>query len=208
MSENLSARSDDSREAQATACLKAGETHRVLLLAVARKLAGSDEGGMDLFQQTLLNCHEAIQRHGFVGDRYEFYLLKSLRYLAYKEQREAKRWAPLPQQPMADPSDDDFTDGELSRAEGWAQRSISPEASNAGGPDALAQLADQMQEEIRARFSPADRIALRLHVQGESYRDIAALVGGGDHTWISRRVNRMKETLRETFAQAWAALAE
>ena len=50
---------------------------------------------MDLFQQTVLNCHDAIQRHGFHGDRYEFYLLKSLRYLAYREAKVAKRWAPL-----------------------------------------------------------------------------------------------------------------
>ena len=76
--------SEDLREAQATACLKAGETYRALLLSVARKLAGSDEGGMDLFQQTLLNCHDAIQRNGFNGDRYEFYLLRTLRHAHHR----------------------------------------------------------------------------------------------------------------------------
>ena len=57
---------------------------RGLLLAGARKLAGSDEGGMELFQQTLLNCHDAIQRNGFNGDRYEFYLLRTLRHAHHR----------------------------------------------------------------------------------------------------------------------------
>ena len=76
--------SEDLHEAQTTACLEAGAACRGLLLAVARRLAGSDEGGTELLQQTLLNCHDAIQRNGFNGDRYEFYLLRTLRHAHHR----------------------------------------------------------------------------------------------------------------------------
>lgn len=71
--------SEDLLEALVTARLEADVTCRGLLLAVARKLAGSDEDGVELFQQTPLNYHDTIQRNGFNGDRCEFYLLRTLR---------------------------------------------------------------------------------------------------------------------------------
>ena len=132
----------------------------------------------------MLNCHDAIQRWGYAGDRYEFYLLKSLKHLARPQKQRQVLSVPLEEYHTA----------------------IVPDEACGTAPDALDHLHAQVQEEIRNSFSPADRIAFRLHVDGESYRDIAALVGGGHHSWISRRVAKMKATLRETFGQAWANL--
>ena len=55
------------REAQALACLEAAEQYRSPLMAIAYKLMSPSEEAMELYQQTLLNCHDAIQRNGFAG---------------------------------------------------------------------------------------------------------------------------------------------
>ena len=171
------------REAQATACLEAADRYREPLLALARCLAGNDEDGMDLYQQTLLNCHDAIQRVGFAGDRYEFYLRTALKNLHRKLQKAQRKHhvEPLPE--------------ELAEAP-------------APATDGLADLAEQMMDEVREQFSPADRVALRLHADGYSCREIAELTGQGDRWHIRWRLDKLKAHLRETFRQAWEALGK
>jgi DNA-directed RNA polymerase specialized sigma24 family protein len=169
-------------EEQATACLEAAKKHRLNLLAVAVRLAGSQEGGMDLFQQTCLNCHDAIQRNGFAGGRYEFYLLASIKNLHYKT-RKQRREVALP---------DDYEVAE-------------PAAPAASGQ---AQLAEQLMQEVRVHFSPAERVVLRLHVDGLTTRQIAEAIGQGHHLNVWRAITRMKDHLRITFRQAWDGLVE
>jgi RNA polymerase sigma factor (sigma-70 family) len=177
------------REEQATACLEAAEKHQVLLLRVARHLAGNDEDGMELYQQALLNCHDAIRRNdnGFTGDRYEFYLLASIKNLYFKETKKKRR----------------FTEFKPEEAE-----TISPAGPSS---DALGQLAEQVMAEVKAKFSPADRLALRLHVDGYSCQEIAELTGTpGEQArkWIWRKLDNMKAALRETFKEHWESLGE
>lgn len=170
------------REAQASACLEAAALHKAQLLAVAVKLAGSKEGGMDLFQETCLNCHDAIQHRGFAGSEFRFYLLTAIRRQHHRTQQEARRFVGL---------------------DGLEEAPISPATT-----DAQAHLAGQIQEELRKGFSFPDRIAFRLHVEGYSFTAIASMVGGGDESWIGRRVRRMKQHLRITFSQAWGNLLD
>jgi DNA-directed RNA polymerase specialized sigma24 family protein len=72
-------------------------------------------------------------------------------------------------------------------------------------PEARQQFAEQVAAGARDLFPVRDRVVLRLHLEGESYRDIAGLVGG-DFTWIGKRVEKMKARLRTAFGQAWAEL--
>lgn len=168
-------------ELQATACLEAAEKHRDNLLAVAVRLAASQEGGMDLFQQTCLNCHDAIQRNGFAGGRYEFYLLASIKNLHYKNRKQPR---PVP---------------------------LVPELDRAELPDLLrdeqAELAEQMMQEVRHKFSPPERLTLRLHIDGYSCRQISDMTKV-HYAAVWRQLSRMKNHLRETFRQAWEALGE
>jgi RNA polymerase sigma factor (sigma-70 family) len=172
------------REAQADACLQAAEKHHTLLLQVARHLAGNAEDGMELFQQNLLNCHDAIRRNpnGFTGDRYEFYLLASLKNLHFRKHQRERRHEPLTNE-------------------------VEPVTMEPAGVE-LATLAEQMMQEVRERFSPPDRVALRLHIDGHSCQEIAEMIGKKDQSWVWRRIQRMKDTLRETFQQHWDALGE
>jgi RNA polymerase sigma factor (sigma-70 family) len=175
------------REAQATACLEAAEKHRLNLLAVACRYAGSEEAGMDLFQQVVLDCHDAIQRNGFAGNRYEFYLLAAIKNASRKEAKRQQR----------------FTEYQPDKAE-----TIAPAAPSS---DALAVLGEQVMAEVRSNYSPADRLALRLHIDGYSCQEIAELTGKpGEQArkWIWRRLDNMKASLRATFQPHWDNLAE
>ncbi len=58
-------------------------------------------------------------------------------------------------------------------------------------------------QEACQRFEPADRITLRLHVDGHSCEEIAELIGKRDRTWVWRRLERIKERLREIFQSHW-----
>lgn len=192
----------DIREQQACDCLEAAERHRVNLLAVACRLAGSAEGGMDLFQQTVLNCHDAIQRNGFAGGRYEFYLLASIKNLSYKETKARRRtvlW--------------DFSaDSEGYYESGNAKTQAAVRGSQVAPPepelDEQAQLAEQVMREAKEVFSANDRVVLRLHADGLNARQIAEALGGGDRTWMHRRITSLKDYLRQQFLQSWQALGD
>lgn len=173
---------DNEKEQQATECLRAGAAERGLLLALATKLAGNAEDGEDLYQQSLLDCHDAIQRKGFVGTNYKFYILQSIKWGNVERQRAAQRLTSF--------------DG---AALGDQQLTSAPQV------DALAALAAEVEQELTAEFAPADVAAFRLHVAGHTYREMEQLTGR-NYTWLSRKVNKMKEALRTTFAQTWANL--
>ena len=170
------------REAQATACLEVAARLREPLLALATKLAGNEAAGMELYQQTLLQCHDAIQHNGFAGDRYEFYLRKALKNQQRREFSRQARTEPLP--------------AEL------------PHLLPSPVEDARACLGEQVMAEAQQRFGPADRVALRLSLEGYSCQQIADMIGKRDQSWVWRRIERMKETLREIFQQGWDALGE
>jgi DNA-directed RNA polymerase specialized sigma24 family protein len=127
-------------EAQAAACLRAADTHRTALLRLARGLAGSAEDGMDLYQQTLLNCHDAIQRKGFAGTNYVAYLYQAIRQTQYRRNAAARRLTGLP----------DHYDAAL-----------------AAEPDGEArqQFAEQVAAGARELFPVRDRVVLRLHLE-------------------------------------------
>ncbi|MDO7885997.1 sigma factor [Hymenobacter cheonanensis] len=199
------------REAQAIACLEAADRHRVPLLALARKLTGCPEAGMDLYQQTLLNCHDAIQRNGFAGERYQFYLYTSLRNQFRKQSQLAGREVRLDFQALEAGSAGRNDEGSAPWAAKAVNRQLAEPTTGLGAAptsDPQAELAEQVMAEVRAQFSFADRIMLRLHIDGMPYRDIAAHFGQVQHTPIWRRVERMKAALRKTFAQAWANLTD
>jgi RNA polymerase sigma factor (sigma-70 family) len=172
------------REEQADACLQAAKKHHELLLRVAKHLAGNAEDGMELFQQNLLNCHDAIRRNpnGFTGDRYEFYLLGALKKLHIRTHQRERRHEQL-------------------------DHELEPVALEPVGME-LATLAEQVMQEVRERFSAPDRVALRLHIDGHSCQEIAEMIGKKDQSWVWRRIQRMKDVLRETFQQNWDALHE
>jgi RNA polymerase sigma factor (sigma-70 family) len=197
------------REDQATACLEAADRHRGPLLALACKLAGSPEEGMELYQQTLLNCHDAIQRSGFAGDRYHFYLAQSMRHLHTRGLRRHSREIRMDFQ-FADAGGhgrDDEGDAPWSAAHDKVKKAWE-EANTASPVHAEAQLAEQVMAEARQQFSFADRVALRLSVDGLSCQQIAEHIGTKDQSWVWRRLQKMKAQLRQTFQQAWDALGE
>ena len=198
------------REAQATACLEAADHHRTALLGLARKLTGCPEEGMNLYQQALLNCHDAIQRNGFAGEHYYFYLSQALRNLHGRQQQHHQREQRVDfQQTEAGGSERD-DEGSAPWAAVRSAVQDSWEHLHAAGPapDAHAQLAEQVMEEVRQQFSFADRIALRLSLLGLSCQQIAEHIGTKDQSWVNRRLARMRAQLRHTFQQAWDALGE
>lgn len=199
----------DTREEQATACLEAAERHREPLLGLARKLTGCPEEGMELYQQTVLNCHDAIQRSGFAGDRYHFYLAQSLRHLHTRGLRRNDREIRMDFQ-FTDSGGygrDDEGDAPWSSAHDKVKKAWE-EASTLVAPHAEAQLAEQVMAEVRQQFSFADRIALRLSIDGLSCQQIAEHIGTKDQSWVWRRLQKMKAQLRQTFQQAWDGLAD
>lgn len=167
--------------AQALACLEAADTHRRPLLRLASGLTGSADAGKDLYQQTLLNCHDAIQRKGFTGTDYAPYLSRALRQAHYRRDTAARRFTSLPDyyEAVQEVETDD---------------------------ESRHRFAEQVAAAAQAQFAMPDRLMLRLHLEGESYRDISALVGGGDYSWIRRRLEKMKTQLRAAFGQAWSEL--
>lgn len=204
--------SADTREEQATACLEAAERHREPLLALATKLAGCPEEGMELFQQAVLNCHDAIQRNGFAGERYEFYLYTSLRNYFLKQQRHQSRERRVDFQQAESGSstrDDEGPAPWVAKARSsWEELSTLTAARPASSLDPHAQLAEQVMAEVQQQFSWADRVALRLSLDGLSCQQIAEHIGKKDQSYVWRRLQRMKEQLRQTFQQAWEALAD
>ena len=173
---------EEEKELQASECLRVGAAERGLLLALATRLAGNAQDGENLYQQTLLDCHDAIQRKGFNGSNYKFYILQSIKWLNVEHQRAAGRLAPLNE-----------------RSE--ASRATAPAPTD----DALATLAAEVEQEIESRYSPADAAAFRLHVAGSTYREIEQLTGT-EFSWVRRRIVKMKESLRATFAQTYQNL--
>lgn len=174
----------EEKEWQAAECLRVGAAERGLLLATAVKLAGHAEDGMDLYQQSLLDCHDAIQRKGFVGPNYKFYLLQSIRWLHVERQRAA---------------------GKLTEFNDAAH--CGPAPAPAPQTDPLASLAADVEQALETDYAPDRALAFRLHAQGKTYREIAQVLGPGrDFSWVRRKVVEMKDALRETFGQAWAGL--
>jgi RNA polymerase sigma factor (sigma-70 family) len=198
------------REAQATACLEAADQHRTALLGLARKLTGCPEEGMNLYQQTLLNCHDAIQRNGFAGEHYYFYLAQTLRNLYTRQQKQygRERRVDFQQAEAGGDERDDEGSAPWAAVRGAVQDSWEHLHAAGAAPDAHAQLAEQVMEEVRQQFSFADRIALRLSLGGMSCQQIAEHIGTKDQSWVNRRLGRMRAQLRHTFQQAWDALGE
>lgn len=173
----------EDKELQAMECLRVGAAERGLLLALAAKLAGNAEDGMDLYQQSLLDCHDAIQRLGFRGSNYKFYILQSIKWLNVERQRAAGKLLPL--------------------EEGECGGAFAP----APAVDALAALAAEVESELLASYPPDAVAAFRLHVAGHTYREIETLMGPGhEFSWVRRKIIKMKDALRETFGQTWANL--
>ncbi len=191
------------REAQATACLATAERFQPQLLALALRLTGNQPDAMDLFQQSVLNCHDAIQSGGFEGDRYEFYLRRAIQTLHYRKAR--NRTVAIDFQELIEADSDDAS-GEW--GDEFFTKETRPFAVAAIDEHGVSQLAEQMMEEVRARFTPAERVVLRLHMNGESSRDIADLTGLPNHLAAWRLVERLKSHLRSTFRQAWDSLTE
>ena len=137
---------------------------------------------MDLYQQTVLNCHDAIQRNGFAGGRFEFYLLASIKNLHIKEAKKKQKTVAL---------------------------SAELEPADVSEPpcDAHAQLAEQVAAEVREHFDGHERVILRLHAEGYSYQNIAEMLGVSDRWRVRRQLDRLKTILRGTFQQAWDALS-
>lgn len=197
------------RDAQALACLASAAKHHDKLLALAVKLAGGQDEGKDLFHEVMLNCHDAIQRKGYDGDRYEFYLLATLRNQLRRNKRHT-RTVPVDFQemflPMADVSTDEDESWSNHKAN-WKRNLEAHLTEHAGFDiDARAHLLAQLAAEVKETLSFDDRILLRLHADGYTYREIAAMTGAGHYTRIQRRVAKMKDALQATFGQAWAAL--
>ncbi|MDO7849916.1 hypothetical protein Q5H92_26390 [Hymenobacter sp. M29] len=175
----------EEREAQAAECLRVGAAERGHLLPLAVKLTGSAEDGMNLYQQKLLDCHDAIQQEGFKGSNYKFYILQAIKWGAVEERRRAGKLTPL----------------EL--AEAYDRQLNSP----APPEDGLAALAADVETELATGYHPADVTAFRLHVAGSTYRQIGQLTGK-DYSWIRRTIVKMKNELRDTFGAAFSNLSE
>lgn len=170
------------REAQATACLESAAKYQRELLSAAEKLTGNKEAAMELFQQTCLNCHDAIQHRGFAGTEYRFYLLTALRNL-YRRGQQLERLR-----------------------QGLDGLEEAPDRAPAS--DLRGELVDQMAAEVREKFSARQRMAMRLHLDEHSFKEISELMGGGDQSWIRRQVLKIKVHLRETFGPVWDQLEE
>jgi len=163
-------------EDQATACLKAAETHRAPLMRFAVSLMGNDEAGRDLFSHVVLLAHDTIQSKGFTGDDFHLYMFRILKNEAAKLRPSSKKHVELSEKMMRELMDEE-----------------SP-------VDMRAHFAEQVAKELESQYAPAEVALMKLHAEGYSYRDIAAITNGGDFSWIRRKVERMKAQLRETFS--------
>jgi RNA polymerase sigma factor (sigma-70 family) len=191
------------REEQAMACLEAAATYREPLLALATCLAGSQQEGMELYQQACLQCHDAIQAGGFQGDGYTFYLRRAIKNLHYAATRAQAKRVTLPPAEYVLPEE---------LPEGWepdAQERFHRQQFLAAQPEPeYSALAETVMAEARARFPFADRIALHLSLSGMSCQQIAEHIGMKDQSWVWRRLNKMKAELRRVFQPAFDALGE
>jgi DNA-directed RNA polymerase specialized sigma24 family protein len=173
------------RDALATASLAAATEHRAQLLALATRLMEDAAEGMDLYQQVMLDCHDALQHAGAEVRSHKAYLLTALRRAAKKRRRLARRSVPLP-----------------------AHLEELPAAAPARA-DGIDCLAEAIHAELSATYPEATVNAFRLHVAGYSYREIEQLMGPGhSFSWLSRKLSAVKDHLRTTFAEAWHNLSE
>lgn len=173
-------------EAQAAECLRVGIAERGLLLALAVSLTKDAEEGEDLYQQKLLDCHDTIQRNGLDGSNYKFYIYQSIKWEHVARQRKAKKLRPLGEALL-------YLNG------------TAPAAAPVG--DALADLAAEVEQRLDSVFPARWAAAFRLHAAGKSCREIGELMSPPRHHGsIARKLNRMKEALREAFGPAWAAI--
>ncbi len=200
----------EERELQATECLRVGAAERGLLLALATKLAGSAEAGHDLYTESLLDCHDAIQRKGFTGSNYKFYILQAIKWGNVERQRREVRFTELPnmeRQRREDIAVVDFDVPTIDRrtCEGYGY--ASGLTTSAPAEDGIDTLAAEVERELTGTYSPALVNAFKLHVAGSTYREIQTVMGPGhEFSWVRRKIVKMKEALRETFGQAWSNL--
>jgi RNA polymerase sigma factor (sigma-70 family) len=167
------------REAQASEFLRLATLPlvRTQLLAYATKLTECPEAGMDLYQQALLDTHEAVQLRGILIRDVRFYLFGVMRNSHIDEQRRRAGLAPLPEHAHELPDEPLQT-------------------------DPTAHLASQVEAYVQESFEPADRVLLRLNADNYSTRQIQQMTGQPART-VLWRLTRMKEQIRAVFAQSW-----
>jgi len=174
-------------EAQAARCLEVAAAHKSHLLDVATKVMGAPERGWDLYADTLLNCHDAIQSGGFEGDGREVNYLNYLRFAIHHngkaERGRSSRYQPLPHR-LGQAADDDAGTCAESRAH----------------------LATQISIAVREKFPARDGQALELHLKGYTLHQISEMTEGGHYSRIHRRLTRMKQQLSESFGPIWNTL--
>lgn len=162
------------REAQASELLRiaCSDSVRPRLLEYAQRLTGSAEDGMDLYQQALLDTHEAVQLRGVVIRDVKFYLFGVMRNNHTNELRRRQGFAPLSHQP------EEALEGELM-------------------PDETAVLAERVRAVMQEEFEPADRVLMHLDADGYSTQKIADMTGRAKRT-VARRLAWMKDFIRSS----------
>lgn len=170
------------REAQASELLRlaCADNVRPRLLEYAARLTGSAEDGMDLYNQALLDTHEAVQLRGAIIRDVQFYLFGVMRNNYTDELRRRSGLAPLEHQP------EQVLEAEIT-------------------VDDTAVLAEQVGAYMQEHFEPADRVLLRLDAEGLSTRKIGNATGRAWRT-VARRLASMKEELRTALLPGAALL--
>jgi hypothetical protein len=193
----------------ATECLRIAAAERGFLLGSATTLGGSAEAGHDLYTQALLDCHDAIQRKGFVGTNYKFYLLQAIKWGNAARRRKQARLVPLVDVESRTYDEVDFEFQDAAGAFPVPTRERQVYGPPGGAPDADS--GDELAASINAHlatYSTQLATAFRLHAAGNSYREIETLLGAGNEfSWVRRKVVKIKAELRRRFGADWVNLA-
>lgn len=172
-----------SRDEQALRLLAATELPAVKgpLLGYARTLCGGDrQAAEDLYYQARLDAHDYVQAKGHTGDDFRFLLLRIIARRHVDEHRRQEKHPALPAATL-----------ELADA--------SPDV------DERAHLAQLVAAYVQEEFEPADRVLLRLHVEGYSLRETQQLTGR-NYKAVQRVLGSMFARVREVFGPMWEAL--
>ncbi|TGE08244.1 hypothetical protein [Hymenobacter fodinae] len=176
-------------ELQASACLKAAAEHRKTLEPSAIMLAGSEDEGKELYQEAVLRAHDTIQKYGFHGEGYQFYIWRIIKRLNVEQKERAVK--------------------QRSSSSTRAALALAVEQQSSDlmeqRIDQKQHLADQIRFELESRFSQADVNTFKLHVNGQSCREIERLTGT-NYRSVNRTINSIKSYLSGLFRPAFEGI--
>ncbi|TGE24770.1 RNA polymerase sigma factor [Hymenobacter aquaticus] len=177
----------DTREEQASACLKEAVALRPELLKYARKLTfGDDDAAKELVQEATLRLHESVQRNGRSAAPVKLLLFRIMRNSHVDAGRVRGRANNIYVRTR--------NGDELTEHAGLLHMSHQ-EVQHSEDAELVTLLAERANLELTARFSLTERIAFRLTAENFSTREVGEMMGR-PHSTVHFYIKQIRKHLQ------------